>query len=139
MSRAIAPVMVEQGFGRIINVSTSLSTMSRRGYSSYGPSKAALEAASVIWAKDLQDTGVTVNILLPGGASDTKLLPDGPNRFGADGELLSPSLMRAPILWLCSDDSKNSTGQRYIARLWDQTLPRNLAANAALDKSILFV
>ena len=138
MSRAIAPVMVEQGFGRIINVSTSLATMSRRGYSSYGPSKAALEAASVIWAKDLQDTGVTVNILLPGGSSDTKLLPDGSNRWGADGELLSPRLMRAPILWLCSDDSQNSTGLRYIARLWDNSLSRADAAKSALDKSTFF-
>ncbi len=131
MARAAAPHMLEQGFGKIVNVSTSHRTMVRRGYSPYGPSKAALEACSVIWAQDLADTGVTVNVLLPGGASDTKFLPEGPGKRGADGNLLSPALMRAPILWLCSDASNGRTGERYIARLWDPALAPEEAAEAA--------
>jgi 3-oxoacyl-[acyl-carrier protein] reductase len=45
--------------------------MRRRGFSPYGPSKAALESETVIWAQDLADSGVTVNALLPGGATLT--------------------------------------------------------------------
>jgi NAD(P)-dependent dehydrogenase (short-subunit alcohol dehydrogenase family) len=41
--------------------------MRRRGFSPYGPSKAALESETIIWAQDLEGTGVTVNALLPGG------------------------------------------------------------------------
>ena len=131
MARAAAPHMVAQGFGRIVNISTSEATMTRIGYSPYGPSKAALEACSVVWAKDLGGTGVTVNVLLPGGATDTKLLPDGPNKRGADGLLLAPEIMRAPILWLASDAADGHTGERYIAKLWDPALDPDLAAARA--------
>lgn len=133
MARAITPHLVEQGSGKIINVSTSLQTMTRTGYSPYGPSKAALEAASQVWAADLAGTGVTVNILLPGGATDTALLPDMVNKKGADGQLLSPSLMRAPILWLCADDSNQHNGERYIAKNWTIDTDPTIAANAARD------
>ena len=44
-------------------------TMRRRGFSPYGPSKAASESATAIWAQDLADSGITVNALLPGGAT----------------------------------------------------------------------
>ena len=133
MARAAVPHMVAQGFGRVINISTSDITMIRTGYSPYGPSKAALEAMSRVWAADLVDTGVTVNVFLPGGASDTKLLPDSPNKKGADGKLLPPALMRAPILWLCSNESDGHTGERYIARLWDESLSPAEASAAARD------
>ncbi|MDX3904805.1 MAG: SDR family oxidoreductase [Pigmentiphaga sp.] len=131
MARAAAPLMVEQGFGKIINISTSDLTMVRRGYSPYGPSKAALEAASRIWAQDLAGTGVDVNVYLPGGAADTDFLPAGPDKKGADGNLLPPSIMRRGILWLCSDASNGRTGERYIARLWNDSLPPDLAAEGA--------
>jgi 3-oxoacyl-[acyl-carrier protein] reductase len=123
MARAVTPAMVAAGFGRIVNISTSAQTMVRRGYAPYGPSKSALEAASRVWAQDLAGTGVTVNVLLPGGAANTDLLPGGPNRRGADGNLLDPAIMRAPMVWLASDASSGQTGGRYIARLWDETLP----------------
>lgn len=133
MARAVTPHLVEQGFGKIINVSTSLQTMTRTGYSPYGPSKAALEAASQVWAADLAGTGVTVNVLLPGGATDTALLPDMVNKRGADGQLLHPSLMRAPVLWLCADESNDHTAERYIAKNWTLDTDSVAAANAARD------
>jgi NAD(P)-dependent dehydrogenase (short-subunit alcohol dehydrogenase family) len=71
MAKAIAPVLVAQGWGRIVNIQTSNFTMVMEGFSPYGPSKAALEAATVIWAKDLAGTGVTVNALAPGGPANT--------------------------------------------------------------------
>lgn len=132
MTRACAPHMVAQRFGKILNISTSDPTMVRKGYAPYGPSKAALEAASRVWAQDLQGTGVTVNVYLPGGATDTDLLPPSPTRRGADGNLLPASIMRRGIGWLCSDASNGHTGERYIARLWDAALPQDRAAAGAL-------
>lgn len=137
MARAITPHLVKQGHGKIINVSTSLQTMIRTGYSPYGPSKAALEAASMVWAQDLANTGVTVNVLLPGGATDTALLPDMANKRGADGQLLSPKLMRAPILWLCADESNNHTAERYIAKAWTLDSSPAAAADAARDSAFM--
>jgi len=132
MARACVPHMVAQGFGRVVNISTSAGTMVRKGYAPYGPSKAALEAMSAVWARDLEGTGVTVNVLLPGGATDTRLLPGhGADRRGADGQLLSPTLMAAPALWLISDASGGSSGERYIAKDWNTALPAEAAAAGA--------
>lgn len=131
LAAAVTPGMVEHGFGKIINISTSAQTMVRRGYAPYGPSKAALEAASRVWAQDLAGTGVDVNVYLPGGAADTDLLPGGTDRRGADGNLLPASIMRRGIGWLCADNSNGQTAGRYIARLWDSALPPDLAAKGA--------
>ena len=131
MARAAVPGMVGRGFGKVINISTSDQTMVRRGYSPYGPSKAALEAASRAWAQELEGTGVDVNVYLPGGAADTDLLPSGPGKKGADGNLLPASIMRRGIRWLCADESNGTTGARFIARLWDEALPAGDAATGA--------
>jgi 3-oxoacyl-[acyl-carrier protein] reductase len=132
MARACVPAMVAQGYGRVVNISTSQVTMVRTGYCPYGPSKAALEAMSVIWSRDLQGTGVTTNVLLPGGATDTALLPgSGSDRRGADGQLLAPSLMRAPLLWLMTGADSGVNGQRFVAKLWPQDLPADQAAARA--------
>ena len=132
MARACVPAMVAQGFGRVVNISTSQGTMVRTGYCPYGPSKAALEAMSVVWARDLQGTGVVTNVLLPGGASDTAMLPgSGSPRRGADGQLLSPTLMRAPLLWLMTEADDSVNGHRYVAKLWPLDVPADQAAAQA--------
>lgn len=131
MARAAAPGMVARGAGKIVNVSTSDQTMVRKGYSPYGPSKAGLEAASRVWAQDLEGTGVTVNVYLPGGAADTDLLPPSPDKKGADGNLLPAKIMRRAVVWLAAPESDGVTGARFIARLWDESLPEAEAARAA--------
>ena len=42
MATAVVPHMVDWGFGKVINISTSDVTMTRRGYTPYGPSKSAI-------------------------------------------------------------------------------------------------
>jgi NAD(P)-dependent dehydrogenase (short-subunit alcohol dehydrogenase family) len=60
LSRRVAPEMIERRWGRIVNVTTKLDTMNRVGTHPYGASKAALEMATEVWAKDAVDTGMTV-------------------------------------------------------------------------------
>lgn len=136
MARVLVPGMVSRGFGKMINISTSDQTMVRQGYSPYGPSKAALEAMSRVWAQDLVGTGVDVNVYLPGGAADTDLLPPSPDKKGADGNLLPADIMRRAILWLVDDQSNGMTGGRYIARLWDESLAPSEAAGASRVPSV---
>src|ERR1035437_3971819 len=101
MAQAVAPGMIARKWGRIINISMNHETMRRRGFSPYGPSKAALESETIIWAQDLAGTGVTVNALLPGGASLTGMIPDEvPAELRA--KLISPEIMVPPLLWLVS-------------------------------------
>jgi len=118
MTKAVVPGMLDAGFGKIINVSTSAQTMVRQGYSPYGPSKAFLEASSRAWALELAGTGIDVNVLLPGGAADTDLLPPSPDKKGADGNLLPADIMSKAFVWLASDMSNGVTGGRFIARYW---------------------
>jgi 3-oxoacyl-[acyl-carrier protein] reductase len=63
LARRVAPAMIERGWGRIVNVTTKLDTMNRIGTHPYGASKAALELATEVWAKDAAGTGMTVNIV----------------------------------------------------------------------------
>ena len=130
MARAAAPAMIRAGAGRIVNISMNGETMRRRGFSPYGPSKAALESQTIIWAQDLEGTGVTVNALLPGGATLTGMIPDGfPPE--ARAKLLRPEIMAAPLLWLVGDEASGFTGRRIVANLWDDTLPGPEAARRA--------
>ena len=76
VARAVAPRMVAAGAGRIVTISMSEQTMTRRGFVPYGPSGAAVEALSRVMAADLADTPVTVNLLLPGGATATGMIPE---------------------------------------------------------------
>jgi NAD(P)-dependent dehydrogenase (short-subunit alcohol dehydrogenase family) len=62
LSRRVAPDMMARGWGRIVNVTTKLDTMNRLGTHPYGASKAALEMATEVWAKEVVGTGLTINI-----------------------------------------------------------------------------
>src|SRR5437762_12465199 len=63
LSRRVAPAMVAQGWGRIVNVTTKLDTMNRVGTHPYGASKAALEMATEVWDQESVGTGITINIV----------------------------------------------------------------------------
>ncbi|HET7666262.1 MAG TPA: SDR family oxidoreductase [Mycobacterium sp.] len=63
--QAVLPGMLEAGWGRIVNVS-SLTTLGTPERTPYAASKAALEAATRIWAGELAETGITVNAVAPG-------------------------------------------------------------------------
>jgi NAD(P)-dependent dehydrogenase (short-subunit alcohol dehydrogenase family) len=126
LSRAVVHDMMRQGWGRIVNVTTSLGTMIRDGSPTYGPSKAALEAFSAIMAKDLAGTGVTVNVLVPGGVTNTGMVPlvAGYERE----EMIQPAVMAPPLVWLVSDAAAQVTGRRFLAVHWDPSLPPAEAA-----------
>lgn len=127
MTREAVKPMLAQGWGRVINVTTSLDSMWRKGMLPYGGSKAANEAHCCIMAEELAGTGVTVNILVPGGPVNTRLVGDS---FSAAerAKLIQPDIMVTPLLWLVSDATNDITGKRFIAAFWDKSLPPQEAA-----------
>lgn len=127
MARAVLPHMLAAKSGRIVTVTTSLGTMVREGFLLYGSSKAAAESAMAVLAADLAGTGVTSNVLVPGGVTDTPLVGDAPNR----DKMLKPAIMNPPLLWLLSDEGKTVNGKRFIAADWDVSLPAAKAAEKA--------
>ena len=131
MARAAVPTMRARGWGRIINISMNHETMRRAGFSPYGPSKAALESETIIWAQDLGGSGVTVNALLPGGATDTGMIPDDfPQE--ARSQLLDAEIVVPPLLWLASEASDGVTGKRINAVRWAEHTGAG-AAEAAIE------
>jgi len=126
MARAVVPHMLRAKRGRIVTVTTSLGTMLREGYILYGASKAAAEAATAIMSADLAETGVTANVLVPGGMTDTRIIADG--AVADRSRLLRPEIMAPPLLWLVSDAAAQVTGRRFLAVHWDTSLPSAEAA-----------
>lgn len=123
LAALLAPQMIGRGWGRIVNNTTSLDTMLR--FAVYGGSKAALEAHTASMARDLDGTGVTANVLVPGGGAATRMVEG----LGLPMEsFISPEVMAAPMVWLASDASNGVTGRRFIARDWNPRLPPGQAA-----------
>jgi NAD(P)-dependent dehydrogenase (short-subunit alcohol dehydrogenase family) len=121
MARAVVPRMLEQGSGRLVTISMSETTMVRRGFVPYGPSGAAVEALSRVMAADLADSALTVNLLLPGGATDTGMIPDA-MPAEARARLLDPAIMGPPIVWLASPAAAGVHDQRIVASEFEQWL-----------------
>src|SRR5580693_8959084 len=98
----------------------------RPGFSPYGPAKAALEAWSASLAGELEDTGITVNVVVPGGPADTAMVP---RECGFDrSKLVAPERMAPPILWLCTGKASCVTGARFIAADWHDADPSRAGA-----------
>ncbi len=114
VAAAVVPLFLRDGGGAIVNISINRETMRRRGFVPYGPSRAGTESLSLIMAEDLRSHGVAVNLLLPGGATATGMMPDDVPPDWRD-RLLSPDVMAEPILYLCSTAAEGVTGERLVA------------------------
>ena len=127
ITRAAVALMKQGAWGRIINNTTSYRTMLR--VLPYGAVKAALEAMSAVWAKELEGSGITVNVLVPGGPTDTPFIAKETGWPRA--AMLRPQIMDPPVCWLLSEESNGVTGTRITAARWDPDLPTAQAAKRA--------
>jgi gluconate 5-dehydrogenase len=120
VAREVVPRMLTAGHGRVVNISVSESTMTRAGFVPYGPSRAGTESLSRIMAADLRGTPVTVNLLLPGGATRTGMVPD--EHAAALPNLHEPDIMGPPIVWLASAAAAGVNDERIVAASFDDWL-----------------
>ncbi len=134
LARRVAPGMVARGWGRIVNVTTKLDTMNRAGTHPYGASKAALEMATEVWAKEAEGTGLTINIVNPGAGANTPGMAEEMRAMSRDGRasrLVEPEEMAPPLLWVVSPAADHVNGYRFDANLWDLKLTPAEAARQA--------
>jgi NAD(P)-dependent dehydrogenase (short-subunit alcohol dehydrogenase family) len=128
VARAVVPRMLEAGGGRVVTISMNASTMTRRGFVPYGPAGAGVEALARVMAADLADTPVRANMLLPGGATATGMVPP----HGLSGEqragLLDPAIMGPPIVWLASPEAAGAHDERIVAVEFEDWLAGRRAA-----------
>jgi len=114
VARTVVPRMLEAGGGRVVTISMNEATMVRGGFVPYGPAGAGVEALARVMAADLAETPVRANILLPGGATATGMIPDD-TTDEVRQNLLDPAVMGPPIVWLASPEAAGVHDQRIVA------------------------
>jgi NAD(P)-dependent dehydrogenase (short-subunit alcohol dehydrogenase family) len=117
--QAVLPGMLAAGWGRIVNVS-SLTTLGVPERTPYAASKAALDAATRIWAGELAQTGITVNAVAPGPVETEMFRERSPMGSEREGLLLekiplrrvgTPREIAHAICALLDEDAGYITGQ----------------------------
>lgn len=109
--QAVAPIMVEQKSGSIINVSSIVGVYGNFGQSNYAATKAGVIAMAKTWARELGPSGVRVNAVAPGFIA-TEMVTTIPEKVIEDVKaktplrrLGQPEDMANIYLFLASDES----------------------------------
>jgi 3-oxoacyl-[acyl-carrier protein] reductase len=121
MTQAVMPHLLSQDWGRIVNVTTSLDTMTNYTNGAYGPSKAGAEALATMIAAGVAGTGVTCNVLIPGGPADTRMI-SATGVYENRDKLIQPDVMVPPLLELVSEEGGKINNRRFRAALWDKSI-----------------
>jgi NAD(P)-dependent dehydrogenase (short-subunit alcohol dehydrogenase family) len=102
--------MKEQGYGRIINITSSAGLRGNFGQTNYGSAKAALMGMTFIWALELGRYGITVNAVAPAG--NTRMTASLFERSGEAPPPESDPALNAPLVaFLASERAAHVNGQ----------------------------
>lgn len=106
MCRAFVPIMRQNGYGRIVNVSSGYGAMSEMGgyVAAYRISKAALNALTLIMANELRDGNIKVNAVCPGWVRTD---------MGGGMAPISPQAAAKDIVHFALVDAKGPTGSFF--------------------------
>jgi NAD(P)-dependent dehydrogenase (short-subunit alcohol dehydrogenase family) len=109
-ARHAAPLMKDQGYGRIINISSSAGLRGNFGQTNYGAAKAAMMGLTFVWSMELGRYGVTVNAVAPAGA--TRMTASLYERSGQEVPLEQDPALNAPLVtFLASERAAHVNGQ----------------------------
>ena len=123
-AQAAGRYMVEQGYGRIINLGSQLSVTASRGRSSYCASKFGVAGITKVMAVEWAPHGVTVNAIGPGPTSTPGMLAADSrtaDEVQADleahlplGRRMDPEEMVGAVIYLASKSSAGTTGHLLL-------------------------
>ncbi|MBI3975054.1 MAG: SDR family oxidoreductase [Armatimonadetes bacterium] len=110
MCRAVVPHMVQQGWGRIVNVGARAGLSGRARSAAHAASKGGVILLTEALAEEVRDHGVTANVVIPSfldTPANREAEPD------ADfSRWVPPEHVAATMLFLCSDEAQSITGAR---------------------------
>jgi len=77
-TQAVAPIMKEQNYGRIVSASSNVAIRGNFGQTNYVATKSAIIGMTKVWAMELGRYGITVNCIAPGfiHTAMTDLMPE---------------------------------------------------------------
>jgi acetoacetyl-CoA reductase len=119
VTKQVVAGMVEQGFGRIINISSVNGQKGQFGQTNYSTAKAGLHGFTMALAQELASKGVTVNTVSPGyiGTDMVRAIrPDVLEKIVGTipvKRLGTPEEIASICAWLASDESGFSTGADF--------------------------
>jgi len=129
LSKSVVPTMMENSFGRIVNISSVASRVTPPNSATYNMSKAALDALTKSLSREVASYGITVNSIAPGLILTDRIvesrLPGIAAKTGnstekvlelmtqqTDTKKLTTEIEIAEVVrFLCSDAAKNITGE----------------------------
>ncbi|MGH1480851.1 MAG: SDR family oxidoreductase [Geminicoccales bacterium] len=116
--RAALPVMIQQGFGIIINISSGAATSALEGWSHYCSSKAAALSLTRCADKEYRDRGIRVVGLSPGTVAtdmQTVIKRSGINPVSklAPSDHIPPEWAARAVAWLCSARGADFAGSDF--------------------------
>lgn len=115
-TKAVAPQMVEKGYGRIVNASSVVGLYGNFGQTNYVATKAGVIGMTKVWARELGRKGITVNAVAPGfiGTEMIQAMPEKVIQMMNDktplGRIGTPEEVAKAYLFLASDDASYVNG-----------------------------
>jgi NAD(P)-dependent dehydrogenase (short-subunit alcohol dehydrogenase family) len=133
-TRHAAGHMKEQGYGRIVNITSSAGLRGNFGQTNYAAAKAGIAGMTFVWALELGKNGITVNAMAPVALTrmSAAVVP------GAGKEIppeMDPGLNAPMIAFLASERAAHVNGQVFGRRGYGFTIFQKFKPQAVMYKS----